>query len=125
MLFFDHFGDFIPGDIGGLLALFLNNEKGATIIHDPRVIWNTIDVVGKCGGQAITSKQVAFVKATMKSETRYMAAKCRRITTSDFAYCDSGIIPWLVVWEYLSVSNLLLSDLISERKNRYRWRLNF
>ena len=121
--FFDHFGDFIPGEyVVGLLAeVFLNNEKGATIIHDPRVIWNTIDVVSKCGGQAITSKTGhAFVKATMKErDAIYGGEMSAHHYFRDFAYCDSGIIPWLVVWEYLSVSNLLLSDLISERRNRF------
>ena len=66
--FFDHAGDFIPGEylVGLLAEVFLNKEKGATIIHDPRVIWNTIDVIAKCGGQAVVSKTGhAFVKAAM------------------------------------------------------------
>ena len=64
--FFDHFGNFIPGEyVVGLLAEYSLEKKGATIIHDPRVIWNTIDVVGKCGGHAMLSKTGhAFVKAT-------------------------------------------------------------
>jgi phosphomannomutase len=71
--FFDHSGDFIPGEyVVGLLAeVFLNKEKGATIIHDSRVIWNTIDVVGKSGGKAVASKTGhAFVKAAMKEKPR-------------------------------------------------------
>ena len=67
--FFDHFGKFIPGEyVVGLLAeVFLNREKEATIIHDPRVIWNTLDVINACGGHAVTSKTGhAFVKDTMR-----------------------------------------------------------
>ncbi len=121
--FFDHSGDFIPGEyVVGLLAeVFLRKEKGATIIHDPRVIWNTKDVIGKCGGKAVSSKTGhAFVKAAMRNmDAIYGGEISAHHYFRDFAYCDSGIIPWLLVWEHLSASNLLLSDLISERKNRF------
>ena len=121
--FFDHAGDFIPGEymVGLLAKVFLNKEKGATIIHDPRVIWNTIDIVGKCGGDAVVSKTGhAFMKATMRKRNAiYGGEMSAHHYFRDFSYCDSGIIPWLLVWEYLSTSNILLSDLISEQKNRF------
>ena len=121
--FFDHAGDFIPGEylVGLLAEVFLNKEKGATIIHDPRVIWNTIDVIAKCGGQAVVSKTGhAFVKAAMrKRDAIYGGEMSAHHYFRDFAYCDSGMIPWLMVWEYLSVSNILVSELISERSNRF------
>lgn len=121
--FFDHAGCFVPAEyVVGLLAeVFLNKEKGATIIHDPRVIWNTIDVVGKCGGQAVVSKTGhAFVKAAMrKRDAIYGGEMSAHHYFRDFAYCDSGIIPWLLVWEYLSISKLSLSDLILEQKNHF------
>ena len=69
---------FIPGEyVVGLLAqIFLNKEKGATIIHDPRVIWNTVDIVDECGGHAVASKTGhAFVKAAMRTGDASMAAK--------------------------------------------------
>ena len=118
--FFDHNGEFIPGEyVVGLLAeVFLNKEKGATIIHDPRVIWNTIDVVTKCDGKSVVSKTGhAFVKAAMRTrDAIYGGEMSAHHYFRDFAYCDSGIIPWLLVWEHLSVSNLSLSELISERR---------
>lgn len=121
--FFDNAGDFIPGEyVVGLLAeIFLNKEKGATIIHDPRVIWNMIDVVDKCGGEARASKTGhAFVKAAMrKMDAIYGGEMSAHHYFRDFAYCDSGIIPWLLVWEYLSTSKLTLSDLVAEQKNRF------
>ncbi len=121
--FFDHFGNFIPGEyvVGLLTEVFLNKEKGATIIHDPRVIWNTIDVVTNFGGHAVVSKTGhAFVKAAMrKNDAIYGGEMSAHHYFRDFAYCDSGIIPWLLVWEYVSTTNLSLSDLVSEQKNRF------
>ena len=121
--FFDHTGEFIPGEyVVGLLAeVFLNKEKGATIIHDPRVIWNTVYVVGKSGGKAVESKTGhAFVKAAMRTrDAIYGGEMSAHHYFRDFFYCDSGIIPWLLVWEYISTSNLSLSDLISERRNHF------
>ena len=121
--FFDHTGGFIPGEymVGLLAEVFLNKEKGATIIHDPRVFWNTINVVDKCGGQAVASKTGhAFVKAAMRtSDAIYGGEMSAHHYFRDFAYCDSGIIPWLLVWEYLSISNFSLSDLILEQKNHF------
>ena len=121
--FFDHFGDFVPGEyVVGLLAeIFLIKEKGAKIIHDPRVIWNTIDVVGRFSGKAVASKTGhAFVKAAMrKMDAIYGGEVSAHHYFREFEYCDSGIIPWLLVWDYLSNSNLSLSELIVERKNRF------
>jgi len=121
--FFDHLGSFIPGEyVVGLIAeVFLNKEKGATIIHDPRVIWNTIEVVGKHGGRAVVSKTGhAFVKAAMRTrDAIYGGEMSAHHYFRDFAFCDSGIIPWLLIWQHLFVSNLSLSELISERSNRF------
>ena len=121
--FFDHFGNFIPGQyVVGLLAeVFLNKEKEARIIHDPRVIWNTVDVIEKCGGQAVVSQTGhAFVKATMRKQGAiYGGEMSAHHYFRDFAYCDSGVIPWLLIWELLSLSDILLSELISERSNRF------
>ena len=114
-------GDYSGSTVGLLAEIFLNKEKGATIIHDPRVIWNTTDVVGKCDGRAVPSKTGhAFVKAAMRhSDAIYGGEMSAHHYFRDFSYCDSGIIPWLLVWEYLSTSNCSLSDLISERRNLF------
>ena len=121
--FFDHSGEFIPGEyVVGLLAkVFLKKEKGAKIIHDPRVIWNTIDIIGKCSGESVVSKTGhAFIKAAMRyNDAIYGGEMSAHHYFRDFAYCDSGIIPWLLVWQYLSISNLSLSEVISEQRNRF------
>ena len=121
--FFDHYGSFIPGEymVGILAEIFLNKEKGSFIIHDPRVIWNTIDTVNKCGGQAVASRTGhTFIKGTMRNfDAIYGGEMSAHHYFRDFAYCDSGIIPWLLVWEQLSISNRSLSELISGRRNRF------
>ena len=121
--FFDHFGKFIPGEyVVGLLAeVFLNREKEATIIHDPRVIWNTLDVINACGGHAVTSKTGhAFVKDTMRQNRAiYGGEMSAHHYFRDFAYCDSGMIPWLLIWELLCKKNISLAELISKRKRYF------
>ena len=120
---FDQGGNFIPGEyvLGLLTKVFLRKERGATIVHDPRVIWNTIDVVSKCGGRAVSSKTGhSFVKAAMRENGAiYGGEISAHHYFRDFAYCDSGMIPWLMIWELISKSNLFLSDLILERKQRF------
>ena len=119
--FFDHSGNFIPSEyaVALIAEVFLVKEKGATIIHDPRVIWSTIDIVEKHGGKAVASRTGhAFVKAAMRHvDAIYGGEMSAHHYFRDFAYCDSGIIPWLLIWESLSKSNFSLSDLIYERKN--------
>ena len=81
----DHSGDFISGEyvVGLLAGVFLNKEKGAVIIHDPRVIWNTIDVVGKCVGKAVASKTGHAFQSRDERDVIY-GGKCRLITTLGF-----------------------------------------
>lgn len=120
---FDENGDFIEGYyIVGLLAeAFLQKEKGAKIIHDPRLSWNTIDVVSKAGGVPVMSKTGhAFIKERMRKEDAiYGGEMSAHHYFRDFAYCDSGMIPWLLVAELLSVKNMKLSETVSERISAY------
>jgi phosphomannomutase/phosphomannomutase/phosphoglucomutase len=122
---FDETGKFIEGYyIVGLLAeAFLKKHPGAKIIHDPRLIWNTIDVVTKCGGQPIQSKTGhAFIKERMRKEDAlYGGEMSAHHYFRDFAYCDSGMIPWLLVIGLLSNTGKprSLSSLVSEREAAY------
>ena len=120
---FDHLGNFIPGEyvVGLLSEVFLSKEQGATIVHDPRVVWNTIDIVNRCGGRAVLSKTGhAFVKSAMRENNAiYGGELSAHHYFRDFSYCDSGIIPWLMIWELISKSNLRLSDLILKRRERF------
>ncbi|GHX09824.1 phosphomannomutase CpsG [Vibrio cholerae] len=120
---FDENGDFIEGYyIVGLLAeAFLQKEQGAKIIHDPRLTWNTIDVVTKAGGVPVMSKTGhAFIKERMRKEDAiYGGEMSAHHYFRDFAYCDSGMIPWLQVAELLSVKSMKLSETVSERIAAY------
>lgn len=116
---FDEKGQFIEGYyIVGLLAeAFLEKNTGAKIIHDPRLTWNTIDVVKAAGGEPILCKTGhAFIKERMRKEDAvYGGEMSAHHYFRDFAYCDSGMIPWLLVAELLCVKNMKLSEAVSER----------
>lgn len=120
---FDEKGKFIEGYyIVGLLAeAFLKKESGGKIIHDPRLTWNTVDVVKAAGGEPVMSKTGhAFIKERMREEDAiYGGEMSAHHYFRDFAYCDSGMIPWLLVAELLSVKQLNLSEAVSERIRAY------
>ncbi len=120
---FDENGAFIEGYyIVGLLAeAFLQKNDNARIIHDPRLSWNTIDIVQQNGGNAIMSKTGhAFIKERMRKEDAvYGGEMSAHHYFRDFAYCDSGMIPWLLVAELLSVKQMKLSDTVKERIQAY------
>ena len=87
--------------MGLLASVFLKRENGAKIIYDPRIIWNTLDLVNSLGGSAVKSKTGhTFVKASMReSEAIYGGEMSAHHYFRDFNYCDSGMIPWLMIWE--------------------------
>jgi phosphomannomutase len=124
---FDETGAFIEGYyIVGLLAEnFLNKIEGnkaeAKIIHDPRLTWNTIDIAEKAGGQAIQSKTGhAFIKERMRSEDAiYGGEMSAHHYFRDFFYCDSGMIPWLLIAELVCLRKQPLSSLVKERIAAY------
>lgn len=120
---FDETGQFIEGYyIVGLLAeAFLQKEQGASIIHDPRLVWNTVDIVQSNSGKAIQSKTGhAFIKERMRQEDAiYGGEMSAHHYFRDFAYCDSGMIPWLLVAELMSVKCKPLSELVNERIRLY------
>lgn len=120
---FDEHGEFIEGYyIVGLLAeAFLIKNPGEKVIHDPRLTWNTIDMAEKAGGYAIQSKTGhAFIKERMRLENAiYGGEMSAHHYFRDFAYCDSGMIPWLLVIELLSQRNQSLSDLMRDRMKMF------
>ncbi|SKA89577.1 phosphomannomutase [Thiothrix eikelboomii] len=120
---FDENGNFIEGYyiVGLLAAAFLQKQAGAKIIHDPRLTWNTVDIVKTNGGIPIQSKTGhAFIKERMRSEDAiYGGEMSAHHYFRDFAYCDSGMIPWLLVTELLCKTGKPLSALVSERMAAY------
>lgn len=120
---FDEQGRFIEGYyIVGLLAqAMLARTPGARIIHDPRLTWNTQDVVRACGGIPVQSKTGhAFIKERMRAEdAAYGGEMSAHHYFRDFAYCDSGMLPWLLVAGIISATRKPLSALVAERIARF------
>lgn len=121
--FFDHTGQFIEGYylVGLLAEALLKKHPGGKVIHDPRLTWNTIDVVTKAGGIPIQSKTGhAFIKERMREEDAiYGGEMSAHHYFKDFAYCDSGMIPWLLVAELLSSKDSSLASLVQSRIQAY------
>ncbi len=117
--FFDNEGTFIEGYylVGLLAAQLLEKHKGEKIIHDPRLTWNTIDMVQQAGGIPVESKTGhAFIKERMRAEDAiYGGEMSAHHYFRDFAYCDSGMIPWLLIAERISKTGTSLKDMLAER----------
>ncbi len=118
--FFDENGRFIEGYyvVGFLAAAFLaKNPPGTRIVHDPRLTWNTIDLVESAKGVPVQCKTGhAFIKERMRKEDAvYGGEMSAHHYFRDFAYCDSGMIPWLLTTELMCKQNLKLSELVDER----------
>ena len=115
---FDEKGQFIEGYyIVGLLAqAFLLKQAGEKIVHDPRLVWNTFDVVDQYQGTAIQSKSGhAFIKDVMREHNAvYGGEMSAHHYFRDFAYCDSGMIPWLLAISVVSETGKSLSSLVEE-----------
>ena len=120
---FDGGGNFVPGEyvVGLLASIFLQRETGGRVVHDPRVIWNSIDIINSLNGVAIQSKTGhAFIKQAMRREEAvYGGEMSAHHYFRDFAYCDSGMIPWLLVAELVSSSGKSLSDWIGDRFEKF------
>lgn len=120
---FDEHGAFIEGYyIVGLLAeALLLREPGGKIIHDPRLTWNTVDMVVAAGGVPVQSKTGhAFIKERMRAENAiYGGEMSAHHYFRDFGYCDNGTIPWLLVAQLVSQTGLPLSKLVAERMRRF------
>jgi phosphomannomutase len=120
---FDEQGQFIEGYyIVGLLAeAFLQKSRGERIVHDPRLTWNTLDVVQAGNGVAIQSKSGhAFMKQKMRDvDAVYGGEMSAHHYFRGFSYADSGMIPWLLITEIMSQRGLKLSELVGERIARF------
>ena len=121
---FDEKGNFIEGYyLVGLLAeeLLRQGSGSRKIIHDPRLVWNTREIVIREGGIPIMAKTGhAFIKDRMRLEDAiYGGEMSGHHYFRDFNYCDSGMIPWLLVWQLMSRENMKLSQMVAERMELY------
>jgi phosphomannomutase len=121
--FFDEHGQFIEGYyIVGLLAkTFLEKSRGERIVHDPRLTWNTLDLVAAGGGEAVQSKSGhAFIKQRMREvDAVYGGEMSAHHYFRPFSYADSGMIPWLSIAELMSKTKKSLAELVGERMRKF------
>jgi phosphomannomutase len=121
--FFDQQGRFIEGYymVGLLAQAFLAKESSSAIVHDPRLTWNTQDIVTAAGGRPVMSKTGhAFMKETMRAEdAAYGGEMSAHHYFRDFAYCDSGMVPWLLISKLISETGQPLAQLVDERMQAF------
>jgi phosphomannomutase len=121
--FFDENGGFIEGYyiVGLLASQVLKKAPHAKIVHDPRLTWNTIEVVREAGGIPVQSKSGhAFMKEVMRREdAAYGGEMSAHHFFRDFSYCDSGMLPWLYVLEIMSQTGKPLSELVAAATRRF------
>jgi phosphomannomutase len=121
--FFDEKGSFIEGYylVGLFAQAFLKDNPGSKIVHDPRLVWNTQEMVRNAGGVPVMSKAGhAFIKERMRLEDAiYGGEMSAHHYFRDFAYCDSGMIPWLLLIQILSAEERPLSELIQSRIDKF------
>ncbi|MCW5198821.1 phosphomannomutase [Desulfobulbus sp. F3] len=120
---FDEQGRFIEGYyiVGLLAAAMLKKQPGSTILHDPRLIWNTQEMVAKAGGKAVMTKTGhAFIKEAMRREQAvYGGEMSAHHYFQSFGCCDSGMLPWLLLCQLMSGQNSTLSALVDERMHAF------
>ncbi|MBW8774914.1 MAG: phosphomannomutase [Stenotrophomonas sp.] len=121
--FFDHTGRFIEGYylVGLLAKAILARNPGGKIVHDPRLVWNTVDMVEQAGGVPVQCKSGhAFIKEKMRAEDAvYGGEMSAHHYFREFAYADSGMIPWLLIAQLVSESGRSLADWVEDRMAAY------
>ena len=121
--FFDETGAFVDGEyvVGLLASAFLPKYPGAKIIHDPRVVWALLDLVADGDGEAVVSQSGhSHIKAKMREvDAVYGGEMSAHHYFRDFMYCDSGMIPWLLVAEHMCRTGRTLSDLVADMQARF------
>ncbi|MCF3497625.1 MULTISPECIES: phosphomannomutase [Stenotrophomonas maltophilia group] len=121
--FFDHTGRFIEGYylVGLLAKAILARNPGGKVVHDPRLVWNTVDMVEQAGGVPVQCKSGhAFIKEKMRAEDAvYGGEMSAHHYFREFAYADSGMIPWLLIAQLVSESGRSLADWVEDRMAAY------
>lgn len=121
--FFDHGGRFIEGYylVGLLAQAILARNPGGKVVHDPRLVWNTVEMVEAAGGVPVLCKSGhAFIKEKMRAENAvYGGEMSAHHYFHEFAYADSGMIPWLLIAALVSESGRSLADLVEDRMARF------
>ncbi|HOX10577.1 MAG TPA: phosphomannomutase/phosphoglucomutase [Candidatus Moranbacteria bacterium] len=116
--FFTEKGEFIEGYfITALLGkIFLERTPGATILHDPRLVWAIQDIAKENGGSDIMTKSGhAFIKERMRKENVVFGGEMSaHYYFKDYFFCDNGLIPFVMMLEFLSTEKKTLSEIMTE-----------
>lgn len=120
---FDDLGRYISGEylVGLLAELMLHRHPASSVVYEPRVTWNIEDAISSAGGIGAVSKiGHAFLKSAMRGSGAVYGGElsCHHYFR-DFAYCDSGMIPWLLVAEHLSQDGEKISDYVNTRRTKF------
>ena len=117
--FYDEDGNFVEGYylVGLIAQAMLKRFPGAKIIHDPRLYWNTVDLVVRSGGFPVQSKTGhAFIKERMRAEDAvYGGEMSAHHYFREFSYCDNGSLPWLLVLGLMAESGRTLGEMVHDR----------
>ena len=120
---FDHTGRFIDGYyIVGLLAdAFLTKDAKDKVVYDPRLYWNTLDIIEAHKGKGIMCKTGhAFIKERMRDENAvYGGEMSAHHYFRDFSYCDSGMIPWLLIANLMREKRATLAEMVAQSAEHY------
>lgn len=121
--FFDEKGQFIEGYylVGLLAQAILAKQPGGKVVHDPRLTWNTVEMVEQAGGIPVLCKSGhAFIKEKMRAENAvYGGEMSAHHYFRQFAFADSGMIPWLLIAELVSTSGRSLGDWVEDRVAKF------
>tara|TARA_B100001057_G_scaffold497813_1_gene602986 strand:- start:41 stop:1432 length:1392 start_codon:yes stop_codon:yes gene_type:complete len=121
--FFNGHGEFIQGEyiVGILAECFLRYHEGSSIVYDPRVVWNVIDQIEAAGGNPVLSRTGhTYIKQAMRqSNAIYGGEMSAHHYFRDFAYCDSGMVPWLLIWELISTGRKSLKEIVDARSQNF------
>ena len=121
--FFDENGVFVEGCyITALLAEKLLQEQGeGTVIFDPRAVWAVENTVISANGTPLLNRcGHSFIKTRMQETGALFAGEASgHYYFRENFYTDNGMIPLLLVLEYLSTNGTSLAETIEPLRSAY------
>ena len=121
--FFDESGTFVEGCyITALLAEKLLQQQGQqAVIFDPRAVWAVENAVISANGAPLLNRcGHSFIKSRMQETGALFAGEASgHYYFKDNFYTDNGMIPLLLVLEYLSTNETSLAESIDRLRSAY------
>lgn len=119
----DKKGRFIPGDfMTAILAkYFIERYPGAGIVYDIRASKVVPDTINSCGGKAYANRVGhTHIKARMKNENAVFGGEVSgHYYFKDFFLCDTGLVTFVYLLEFLSKTEKPLEHIIDEMMSKY------